>query len=131
MSFIHKIEDSHEIYGHEGPVPFVFSCEHASNRIPSPLIPSASDKSFLKTHWAWDIGVRKLVMRLCDQMKCISVHARFSRLVCDANRHPNRGDLIKPSLEGTPLHFNQGVDEVEAATRIDAYHEPTIRRWVQ
>jgi len=63
-------------------------------------------------------------MRLCDRLQCISVHARFSRLVCDANRHPNRGDLIKPSLEGQDLHFNQGVDEVEAATRIDAYHEP-------
>ena len=124
MPFVHHIEDSHEIYGFTGPSPFIFSCEHASNRVPPPLTASPSDKAFLKTHWAWDIGVRQLVMKLCDEMKCISTHARFSRLVCDANRHPNRTDLIKPSLEGKPLQFNQGVDEVEAAARIDAYHQP-------
>jgi predicted N-formylglutamate amidohydrolase len=121
---IHEIEEAYEIYGYPREGRYLFSCEHATNRIPPPLEASQSDKEFLHTHWALDIGTRQLVQDLVHRTRSMGVMARFSRLVCDANRHKNRRDLILPDIDGTPLGFNSNVDEAEAVRRIETYHEP-------
>ena len=44
----------------KGTGPFVFGCEHASNRIPTRLGTMGLDATELARHIAWDIGARRL-----------------------------------------------------------------------
>ena len=123
MNWVHQIEEAFEVYGCVGSGRYVFTCEHASNRIPAPLKSTKSDEPYLQTHWAWDIGTKSLCKELARRTKSVSVMARFSRLVCDANRHRDRADLILPEIEGYELSFNKYLDEAEVVRRIDLYHE--------
>ena len=101
---------------------FLFTAEHASNRIPSAY--SAGDTSFLHTHWAWDIGVDPLMRHLCESLDCCGVQSQFSRLWIDANRAPNQEGLIKESIDGVPLSFNQHVSQEERQRRLTDFHAP-------
>ena len=64
MPLVHQIEEAYEIYGYPEEGRYVFSCEHASNRIPTYIKTNTQDQSLLHTHWAWDIGTRELTMDL-------------------------------------------------------------------
>jgi len=102
----------------------VVTCEHASRRVPSPLVASPEDQRWLDTHWGWDIGAAQLTRELVTRKSCCAVLARFSRLVCDANRAIDDGTFIRRDIKGHPLSFNAGLNEAEVARRIDAYHAP-------
>ena len=123
-SLFSQTEEAYEVYGYLREGRYIFSCEHASKRIPPPLQTSFEDKEILQSHWGWDIGTKELVSDLCHTTRSAAVMARFSRLLCDANRHRHRSDLIKEHVEDHPLSFNRLVDEIEAARRIGEYHEP-------
>lgn len=116
--------DAFERYGYRSAGPLVLSCEHASSRVPSPLQTTASDREILETHWGYDIGAREVTLGLAKHTSSAAVLARFSRLICDPNRHHHRDDLILSEVEGEPLSFNRHIDEAEVARRIEAYHEP-------
>jgi predicted N-formylglutamate amidohydrolase len=125
MSIHHDVHNAYEIYGFQSPSRYLFSCEHASNRVPHPLISTLSDQeNILHTHWAYDIGTRLLVQELVNMGKSQAILARFSRLIVDANRHRNRDDLILPTVEGLPVSFNQHLDEADVALRLDSYYNP-------
>ena len=125
MAIHHDIQEAFEVYGYQTPSRYLFSCEHASNRIPHPLVSTLSDqRDILHTHWAWDIGTKLLVQELVRMTKSTAIFARFSRLVVDPNRHPNRHDLIVPNVEGRDVSFNQSLDEVDVAWRLDSYYNP-------
>jgi len=119
-----NITEAVETYGFGGAAPLILSCEHASNRIPPPLEASANDEIWLNTHWGIDIGTAELTRAIVEMTGSMAVLARFSRLVCDANRHRDRDDLIRAQVEGCELDFNRGVDEAEVTRRIETYHEP-------
>ena len=120
-----KLTDAVEIFGdrhHERRL--VVSCEHASHRIPKPLKTSAEDRGWLKTHWGYDIGAAEVTRQLVRRKSCVALLARFSRLICDANRHPDHEDLIRVTTEGYPLSFNQGLTAAEKERRLNLYHRP-------
>jgi predicted N-formylglutamate amidohydrolase len=104
--------------------PFLFICEHASARIPPPLSTNSADQLWLQSHWGVDIGARGLTLALAQRTGSQAVLARFSRLLCDANRHRDHPDLIRQLIDGAPLSFNTGLDEAELTRRIETYHEP-------
>lgn len=102
----------------------VLLCEHASNTIPPPLEVLPQDKPWLHTHWAWDIGVAKVIQTVAEQLACSAVLANFSRLVCDPNRAVTDETFIRPQLENHPLSFNQNIEEGEVQRRVATYYEP-------
>ena len=104
--------------------PFLIICEHASSRIPSPLTTNTTDDRWLDTHWGYDIGARQLSLALARLTGSQALLARFSRLLCDTNRHRDHEHLIRPDIEGEPLSFNAGLDEAEVIRRVELYHEP-------
>lgn len=108
----------------DGASPLVISCEHASNRIPAPLRTGPGDAPWLQTHWAWDIGARSFSLELARQVNGSALLARFSRLVCDANRAPEDRDLIRAVVEGHPLAFNRRLPPAEVERRLSTYHHP-------
>ena len=99
---------------------FLLTAEHASHRIPCSY--SQSDARFLKTHWAWDIGIAPLIEEVCHALSCRGVQSEFSRLWIDANRAPQQEGLIKEMIEGTPLSFNQKLSKKQRDQRLIDYH---------
>ena len=104
--------------------PFLFSCEHASNRVPLGLQASGGDRHLLDDHWGWDIGAAALVSELVDVLGGQGVASTFSRLVIDANRPPSADSLIVGAIDGQSISFNQAVDDAERRRRVDEYFEP-------
>lgn len=102
----------------------VITCEHASHRVPEPLSRLDSDEPGLQAHWGWDIGAAEVCRELVRIKSCCAVLARFSRLVIDANRPTDHGELIRRRVDGHALSFNDGIDDREVQRRIDTYHEP-------
>lgn len=113
-----------EVFSYPEAGPLVLSCEHASARIPPPLTTTAEDRAWLGTHWALDIGARAVTLAIAEYTRSTAVLARFSRLICDPNRHQHRNDLVLPAIEGHSLSFNQNLSPANIQQRIDQYHEP-------
>ena len=68
----------------------------------------------------WDFRAHQT---LCDNLNALSVHARFSRLVCDANRDPSHPTLVLSEADGVNLSFNGQGDNIQQS-RLDKYHIP-------
>jgi predicted N-formylglutamate amidohydrolase len=119
------LTESVEIFRGGASGPFLFTCEHASARIPPPLSRriAAADRRWLATHWALDLGAAAVTRELARRTGSAAVLSRVSRLVCDANRPPEAGDWIRLDVQGHPLGFNRGVDEGERRRRLRLYHE--------
>ena len=117
--------ESLEIFRGGASGPFLFTCEHASARIPPPLSRrvTAEDRRWLGTHWALDLGAAAVTRELARGTGSAAVLARFSRLVCDANRPPGAADWIRHEVQGVPLGFNRAVDQRERRRRLRLYHE--------
>ena len=64
-----------------------------------------SDEPYLQTHWVWDIGTKSLARNWLVEHNLFR-YGSFFRLICDANRHRDRADLILPMIEGYELSFN-------------------------
>ncbi len=115
-----------EILG-RGETPLLLTCEHASARLPSPLESSGDDRPWMQTHWAWDLGAEALCRELSERLGGRAVAARFSRLVCDANRPCEHPDWIRESVEGHALSFNRGLTSGERARRRETCWVPYHR----
>jgi len=114
---------AYEIYG-ASHGPFVFTCEHASCRVPAPLRASPADRAWLGTHWAFDIGAANVTRELARCTASMAVLARFSRLVCDLNRPPKSPEWIRRELQGQLLAFNSTLDRAERERRRRCCHDP-------
>ena len=124
----HLVREAYEVYGDPGHInQLVLTCEHASNRVPAPLATTPEDQPALQDHWGYDIGAAAVVQELVRLKDCCAVLARFSRLVVDANRPTDHGELIRRRCEGHALSFNDGIDDEEVQRRIDTYHAPYHR----
>ncbi len=116
------IDDAVEIL--EGRGGLLLSCEHASNRIPDPVTLSEADQPWLDTHWAWDPGAPTVLRHLVRRCDATAVLARFSRLLCDANRSIDDPTWIVGNIEGHDLSFNRRVPAEERRRRQDHYYAP-------
>jgi len=122
------VRDAYEVFGDPHHLEqLVITCEHASNRVPPPLTTVDDDSYALGAHWGWDIGAAEVARELVRLKGCCAIMSRFSRLVIDANRPTDHGELIRRRVEGTPLSFNDGIDNAEVERRIQTYYEPYHR----
>lgn len=103
---------------------FVFICEHASQRVPSPLEVAPSDRPWLDMHWGFDIGAQIMTEVLVERLGAVAVLANFSRLVIDPNRGLDEAGLIPQAVEGYPLSFNAELSAAEQARRVKNLHAP-------
>ena len=104
--------------------PLVVICEHASNRLPAEFAAQPEDLPWLDTHWGWDPGAAAVTRALIEHKQCVAILSRFSRLVCDPNRHIEEWDWILDEVEGHPLSFNQDLNQQERQRRRQTYHKP-------
>jgi predicted N-formylglutamate amidohydrolase len=107
-------------------------CDHASNRIPSPLGNLGLDELALGRHIACDIGAGEVTERLSAQLDAPAVLASYSRLVVDCNRGLNDPTSILAVSDGEFIPGNQGLDDEQKAERarqfFHPYHDAINRR---
>ncbi len=107
-----------------GDGPLLLTCEHASERLPSPLRWPDADRRLHGTHWAFDLGARELTEELAAASMCSAVLADFSRLVIDPNRPLDSPTLIRKDAEGASVRLNEGLTNDARRERIERLYQP-------
>jgi predicted N-formylglutamate amidohydrolase len=108
----------------DGPGPFVFVCDHASNRIPEAYTSFGFAEDALSTHIAWDPGALGVARRLAVRFDGPLLWPDASRLIIDCNRAPEAKSLIVSESEGRPVPANFRLTEAERARRLEQIHAP-------
>ena len=101
----------------DGTSPFVFVCDHASNRIPEDYGDLGLSLVDRLRHIAWDPGALAVSLALTDLLDAPLVHSTVSRLVIDCNRTFAAPDLISPVSEDTAAVTNYGGAFTSAVER--------------
>lgn len=104
--------------------PFVFVCEHASNRMPRALGDLGLPAEAFQRHIAFDPGAAALTRQLAARFGGAAVLQAYSRLVIDCNREPTLADAITPFSEDTAIPGNSGLDQPAREARIAAVWTP-------
>jgi predicted N-formylglutamate amidohydrolase len=102
----------------------LLTCEHASNVVPPPWAWPPDDRWLIDTHWAIDLGIGDVTRDLARAIGAPAVLARFSRLLCDANRPLDAPTLFREVADGRTVQLNQDLTEHERHERISRLHQP-------
>ncbi len=114
-------DDAYEILGPPDSGRLLFTCEHASNRVPRPWRLRPEDRRLLATHWGYDIGARSLTLELARLACATAVLSRFSRLVIDPNRDPGDPTAVLDRCDDGAPTFNRRAD---LGQRVARFHTP-------
>jgi predicted N-formylglutamate amidohydrolase len=111
---------------------FLFTCDHASKRIPSALGDLGLPASERERHIAWDIGALGVAERLGMHFNATLIAQNYSRLVIDCNRPPHATSSIPRISEETVIPGNEDLSNGEAEARrreiFAPYHEEISTR---
>jgi len=116
------------IEGAGGGGAIVLSCEHGGRALPGCLAHRAPAPADMDRHIAWDVGAAETARRIAERLAAPLALQPYSRLVVDSNRPRHAADLAPPVSDGTPVPFNQGLDEAELDARWSAIHQRFHRR---
>ncbi|MEZ4236578.1 MAG: N-formylglutamate amidohydrolase [Myxococcota bacterium] len=116
--------DAVEILEGEPDATVLLTSEHASNRLPPPWAWPDADRHLVDTHWAVDLGIAAVTRHLAAALGAPAALARFSRLLCDANRPFDADTLFRTHADGHPVRLNQALTDEERHRRIEATHAP-------
>ena len=117
------LHDAYELVGDPAAGPFLFTCEHATRRLPE-WEPEPDDLPLLDDHWGWDVGAGDLTRELARLCGSGALLSGFSRLVCDPNRAPDEASFVLREVAGRALSWNRAVDDAERARRCARYFDP-------
>ena len=100
-----------------GTSPFVIVCEHAGARLPKSLGTLGLDKEHLARHFMWDIGALDLARGIAQRLDAPLASQRYSRMICDCNRHWEAETFIPTHGEGIPVPANVNLTLAERSRR--------------
>lgn len=125
MPLIDADEDEPVIVYNKGAgASFLLVCDHAGRAVPRVLGDLGLPPDAFERHIAWDIGAWDLTRRLADDLGATALAQRYSRLVIDCNRDPERADAIPEVSDGVPVPANVGLAPEARASRVAAVHAP-------
>lgn len=104
--------------------PFVFVCEHASNRIPTAFDHIGISTFAQQSHSGWDIGALALGTALSNKLASPLVASTVSRLIYDCNRAPESATAIVPRSETEDIPGNQELSPEQRSLRVDTVYYP-------
>lgn len=107
---------------------FVIVCDHAGRTVPQQLGSLGLPAEAFERHIAWDIGAGGLGLRLGEALDAPVIQQRYSRLVIDCNRAPDRADAIVAVSDGTQIPANAALGAEAAAARVAEVHAPYHQR---
>lgn len=103
---------------------FLIICDHAGRSIPKSLGDLGLPPEAFERHIAWDIGALELARALGRALEGPVIAQRYSRLVIDCNRDPERADSIVEVSDGQLIPGNRQLSPEAAATRRRAVFDP-------
>ena len=112
----------------EGRGPFVFVCEHASNRLPRSLGTLGLPPAELERHIAWDPGAAAVATGLAERLDGDLVLQPYSRLAIDCNRDPALPDAVTARSEDTEVPATSILRRKHGRTGSTPSGRPFIRR---
>jgi predicted N-formylglutamate amidohydrolase len=104
--------------------PFLLLGDHAGRTIPRALGDLGVPEDDLERHIAWDIGIASLGGYLAEALGACFVRQRYSRLVIDCNRDPERADAIPARSDGVVIPGNAGLTPADRAERVAVIAAP-------
>jgi predicted N-formylglutamate amidohydrolase len=104
--------------------PFLLLGDHAGREIPKALGQLGLPEAERLRHIAWDIGVAGLGALLSQALDAAFLRQRFSRLVIDCNRDPDRPDAIPEVSDGAAIPGNRALSPAARRARIDEVSAP-------
>lgn len=103
----------------------ILTCEHATNDLPDDYSWSENDKrNFVDEHWGLDIGAFDTAHALAKELKCVFVHALYSRLLLDPNRTIVSDTLFRRFGDGKEVELNKDLTFEEEQKRIKRFYIP-------
>jgi len=105
----------------------MLTCEHASVRLPEPWQWPSGDSRLLGMHWSHDAGADEFTRELSKRLPSVAVLARFSRLLCDANRPLGSDTMFRKEADGKPVQLNSDLNDTEIQRRVDTLYKPYHR----
>jgi predicted N-formylglutamate amidohydrolase len=119
-------DDAYTLIGQDRPAPWLFTCDHATNRVP-PSVAGGSlglTEAEMGRHIAYDIGAEGVTRALADRLDAPAILSRFSRLVIDPNRGEDDPTLIMRVYDGTIIPANRHLDAAERERRLNTFYRP-------
>ena len=113
-----------EVLNRQGPASFLLVADHAGRLVPGKLGGLGLNEADSRRHIAWDIGVAALGEALAERLDAMLIRQRYSRLVIDCNRDPERDDAVPEVSDGTPVPANAALADAERAARVAEIHAP-------
>lgn len=108
----------------DGRASFLLLADHAGARVPRRLGDLGLHDDDRARHIALDLGVADLAMGLARRLDATAIAQRYSRLVIDCNRSPERRDAIPEVSDGSAIPANCELAPWERRLRIDGVHAP-------
>lgn len=117
---------SFSINGENRPGRWLFTCDHATNRVPDWIGGGdlGLDPADMQRHIAFDIGAAAVTRKLATAMDSPAILSDFSRLVIDPNRGEDDPTLLMKLYDGTIIPANRHADAAETERRLDTLHRP-------
>ena len=119
-----KAEEPIAIFNGSGSGPFVITCDHASNLVPSAFGGLGLKAADLLRHIAWDPGAIGVAKEMSRSLGAPLVCGAVSRLVIDCNRPLDAPDVIAELSEATVIPGNAGLSAAQRELRVANYYEP-------
>ncbi len=113
-----------EILNGESEALFVFTCDHASNRVPRCLGDLGISAELMRTHIGWDIGAAALARRLAAAFQAPLFLSGYSRLVIDCNRPLESQGSIPSISAGHAIAANRDLSPAERNARQETFFHP-------
>jgi predicted N-formylglutamate amidohydrolase len=102
----------------------LFVCDHAGRETPRSLSRLGLRQDVFDLHIAWDIGAGAVGRRLAASMGAAFIAQRYSRLVVDCNRAPDRPQAIPEISDGVTIPGNLDLSEADRQARVAEIHAP-------
>lgn len=111
-----------------GRSPLVIIGDHAGCGVPARLGDLGLAREELTRHIGWDVGVAALGACLARLLDAPFIAQRYSRLVIDCNRDPERADAVCRVSDGTCVPGNVGISSAARAARVAEIFRPYHER---
>ena len=86
--------------------------DHASNFIPQKYNNLGLSQRLMKSHIAYDLGIKELSLALSKKLKASLVIGEYSRLLIDPNRGIMDPTLIPSISDGTQIDQNVNLSNI-------------------
>jgi predicted N-formylglutamate amidohydrolase len=104
--------------------PYVFTCDHASNRLPRRVGDLGLPDDQMLSHIAWDPGALDVATGLSAALDAPLVFSNYSRLVVDLNRPPSSRGHIPEASAGISIPANAALPQSEREARLHGLFLP-------